>query len=346
MGVADLVDGQGRRLRGRPERQVPGGGRARRRCSEAARVLAREARRDGGGEQRGPDGGVLREGHAAPGGPACAGLRAGGARRAGSSPCCPPRPLRNVGRAPAAGRDRRPPALARSTAARSTGTDPVTQGGGDAQARRRRALLRLRLQDHRRSRTPAASALFRVYSGTLQVRHHRPQRHPRRGRARGHLELLQGKTPDAGARDPGRRHRRGGQAEGDADRRHAVPTRRTRSSTRRWSSPSRPPPSPSSPRRAATRTRSRPPCTGSWRRTRCCKLSRDAADPRDAALGHGPAPHRGGGGASCASATRSRSTSRSRRSPTARRSRARRRATGATRSRRAATASSATARSA
>ncbi len=76
------------------------------------------------------------------------------------------------------------------------------------------------------------------------------------------------------------------------------------------------------------------------------RVSRDAQTHEMLLSGHGPAPHRGGRRAACASATRSRSTSRSPRSPTGRRSRARPRRTGATRSRRAATASSATAGSA
>ena len=85
---------------------------------------------------------------------------------------------------------------------------------------------------HRRSARGPHLAVPRLLRHA-QGRQHGAQHHPRRGRARGRAGAAAGQDADAGAGDPGRRHRRGGQAQGDADRRHAVPTRRTRSSTRR-----------------------------------------------------------------------------------------------------------------
>ena len=164
-------------------------------------------------------------------------------------------------RASAPGRDRRPPALARRP----------RRGGGHRsrqEGRRSRASPRRTRRSPRSSsrpspiRTPGASPLPRLLRH-VQVRHHGAQHHPRRApSASATCELLQGKTQTPVPEIQAGRHRRGGQAQGDADRRHPVrqgaPDRRTR----RSSTPSRPPPSPWSPRRAATRTRSRPRCTG------------------------------------------------------------------------------------
>ena len=63
--------------------------------------------------------------------------------------------------------------------------------------------------------------MFRVVSGTLEVRLDRPQQDQGRARAPRHLRAAAGKDADAGARDQGRRSRRGRQAEGHADQRHA-----------------------------------------------------------------------------------------------------------------------------
>ena len=76
-----------------------------------------------------------------------------------------------------------------------------------------------------------------------------------------------GQDADPGAGTEGRRHRRGGQAEGDPDQRHAgrrqgdhhLPADHLARAGAR--------PTPSSRRAAATRTRSAPPCTASRRRT-------------------------------------------------------------------------------
>ena len=83
---------EGPALRGRRERQVPGG-RDSRGAGGGREGLAREARRDGRREQRGADGGVLREGHAL-GGAAREGAAGAPWARAGSSRCCPPRRCR------------------------------------------------------------------------------------------------------------------------------------------------------------------------------------------------------------------------------------------------------------
>ena len=147
---------EGPRLRRRRERQVRGGGHPGGPAG-GREGLAREARRDGGREQRGADGGVLREGHAPPGASsprACARRW----RRGRSSRCSRPPPLLNVGR-PRRSSTRswtccpRPP-----TAARRSGTRPGAKDEVGARAGRRRAAVGLRLQDASSTRTPGASA--------------------------------------------------------------------------------------------------------------------------------------------------------------------------------------------
>ncbi len=287
----DLVDREGPGLRRRRERQVPGRGRPRRAQQGHGEVLAREARGDGRRERRGAHGGVLREGHADAG----ASSRGACGRRwwpGRSSPCCPPRPSQNAGVHAAPRRDRGP---APSPADRGevTGTDPATKAETSRKPAADAPLSAFVFKTHRRPPRRPHLALPRLL-GHAQGRLGGAQLEPRRGGARGLAAAAPGQGPDPGPGDPGRRHRRGGQAQGDADGRHARRQGRPRSSTRRSSSRSRPLPSPSSPRPAATRTRSRPRCSACRRRTRSCASPR-RADPRDAALGHGPAPRRGGG---------------------------------------------------
>ena len=78
--------GQGPRLRGRRERKARVG-RGSGRAGGDGQGLAREARRDGRREQRGADGGVLREGQPL-GGAAGEGAAQRHRARAGSTPCC------------------------------------------------------------------------------------------------------------------------------------------------------------------------------------------------------------------------------------------------------------------
>ena len=249
------------------------------------------------------------------------------------------------GAAPAARRDRGPAALARGPR-RGQGHRPRQQG-----ARRRagptsgRPFSAFVFKTHRRPARRPHLALPRVLRHA-EGRQHRAQHHAATWpSAWARLVLLQGKTqtpvPEIQAGDIGAR----GQAQGDPDRRHA----RRQGAPHRLSG-ARLPGARHHLRHRAQDARRRgqdlrgaaPPDGGG---PGAAALAR-RADPRDAALRHGPAPRRGGRWAGCASATRSRSTSRSPRSPTGRRSRPRRRATAGTRSRPAATASSATARSA
>ena len=269
----------------------------------------------------------------------------GGAARASSSRCCPPRRCATSACTRCWTRSStccpRPP-----TAARSTGTDPAHKTEITRKPAPDAPALRLRVQDRSPTRTPAASALFRVYSGHAQVRHARCTTPPATcPSAWARLELLQGKTqtpvPEIQAGDIGAVAKLKETQTGDTlcDKAHPIvypPRRLPRAGhhLRHRAQDAR--------RRGQDLRRAAPPDGGGPGPEALARR----ADPRDAALGHGPAPHRGGGRRGCASATRSRSTSRSRRSPTGRRSRARPRATAATRSRPAATASSATARSA
>ena len=252
-------DGEGRRLRRRPERQVPGRGRARRRSRRRRRSwreklveMVAESNEDLMEEFF--EKGTLTQDDLA------RGLRQ--AVLAGRIfPVLPASSLRNVGMHPLLDAHRRPAALARGPR-RGDGHRPRrSKAEATRKPGRRRAPLRVRLQDHRRPHAGRIT-LFRVYSGTHEVRQHRAQRHPRRGGARGRrwsCSRARRQTPVAG--DPGRRHRRGGQAQGDADRRHALRQGAPHRLPARRASRSRPPPSPSSPRPAATRTRSRPRCT-------------------------------------------------------------------------------------
>ena len=137
--------------------------------------------------------------------------------------------------------------------------------------------------------------LFRVVSGTLKsdsTVHNMTRDTPER---LGHLLAAAGQDADARARDQGRRPRRGRQAEGHADQRHArrqgrpvhVPADHVPGAGAR--------PTPSSRRAAATKTRSAPRCTGSRKRIRRIQLQPRPADQGAAALGPGPAAHRGHG---------------------------------------------------
>ena len=158
-----------------------------------------------------------------------------------------------------------------------------------------RALLRLRVQDHRRPPRRPHQPLPRLLRHA-QVRQHRPQLHPRRRRARGRAwsccrarprRRCPRSRPATWARWPSSRRR----------------TPATRCATRRI--PSSIPPLVFPEPRHHLRHRAQDP------RRRGQDLHRPAphhgggpgpaalprrADPRDAALGHGPAPHRGGGG--------------------------------------------------
>ena len=71
---------------------------------------------------------------------------------------------------------------------------------------------------------------FKVCSGVVKNDANLQQRPQRRRRAAGAHRLPDGQDHPAGHRIARRRHRRGGQAEGNADRRHALPTRARRSS--------------------------------------------------------------------------------------------------------------------
>ena len=311
---------EGGRLRRRRERQVPADGRARR-AAGGGEDLAREARGDGGGEQRGADGGVLREGNALPGRSSprgCGGAVAAGQGLPGAARLVAPQ--RRRPRRPR--RDRGPRCPRPRTAARSKGTDPATK----AEASRKpaadaplSAFVFKTLVDPHAGRI----SLFRVYSGTLKSDSRRPQREPRR--------------------------RRSAWARCCCSRARPRPrSRRSRPATSaRWPSSRTPRPATPWPTRRspivyppvvfpepATTFAIEPKTRGDEDKISTAlhrlhgggpgpaRLAR-RADPRDAALGHGPAPHRGGGRRACASATRSRSTSRSPRSPTGRRSRAR-----------------------
>ena len=182
-GIVDLVTEKASRLRRRRERQVPGRRRPRGRRRRRRRP-AREAGGDGGREQRGAHGGVLREGHPRP----RSSSRRGCARRWWHGQVFPVHSrLRDAQRGRARGprRDRGPPALARGPG-RGQGHRPRHEGRGVAAAGRRRAALGLRVQDPgrparrphlhlprllghaqgglRRSTTPARDAAERVGS--------------------------------------------------------------------------------------------------------------------------------------------------------------------------------------
>ena len=218
----------------------------------------------------------------------------GACSRAGSSPCCPPPRMRNVGMHP----------LLDAIVDLLPEPGGPRRGGGH-RSRHARPRSRASRRPTRPSppsssrpsptRTPAASASSastRGRSSPTPPCTTRPATWPS---AWAHLELLRGQDPDPGAR----RSRPATSARWPSSRtpRPATrcATRRTRSSTRRWSTPSRPPPSPSSPRRAATRTRSPPRCTGIMEEDPVLRLSRDAQTHEMLLSGHGPAPHRGRG---------------------------------------------------
>ena len=268
MGVADLVAREGRRLRRRPERQVRDG---------------RDPRRPaGGGEARGATSSsrwspratkALMEEFFEKGTLAADDARAGlrSAVLAGRIfPVLPASSLRNVGGAPAARRlvDLLP--VARRSRRGDGAATPRPGGDRRASPTAEAPALGVRVQDASSTRTPAGISLFRVYSGTLKSDSHGPQHHARRGRAAGLAAAAAGQDPDPGARDPGRRHRRGGEAQGDADRRHArgqgapdrLPAGRVpgaRHHLRDRAEDAR--------RRRQDLDRAAPPA---WRRTRCC----------------------------------------------------------------------------
>ena len=310
---------------------------------EDAATLAREARRDGRGEQRRPDGGVLREGHAARRRTSCAAC-ARACWRGRSSPSCPPPRCATSG-------------CTRSWTPSSTCCPrPVDRGRGGGHRPATRAEI---------TREPPPTApfsafvfktvadphagrisLFRVYSGTFK------SDSTVYNSTRDALERV-GHLRAAGGQDARSRCRRSRPATSARWPSSRTRTPATRCATRR--SPSCYPPvvypEPATTFAIEPKTRGDEDKISSalhrlMEEDPVLRLTRDPQTHELLLTGHGPAAHRGRGRQAEASATRSRSTSRSRRSPTARRSRARRRATGGTRSRPAATASSATARSA
>ena len=318
---------------------LPAGGRGRR------RQLAREARRDGGGEQRGPDGGVLREGHAAAGGHR-ARAAPGACCAAGSSPSFPPRRMRNVGMhplldaivdlLPSPGRPRR----------RSPATDPATKARSHAPSRRRRRRSPPSCSRPSPTRTPGRVSLFRVYSGTFKsdstvhntTRDAAGARGPPRAAARARPRAP---VPEMQAGDIG--------AVAKLKDTHTGDTLCDKAQPIVFAPVVYPEPATTFAMEPKTRgdedkisVRAAPAHGGG---SRCCGSPATRRPTRCCSPGWASSTSRWWS-ASCASATRSRSTSRSRRSPTGRRSRPRRRATAATRSRPAATGSSATARSA
>ncbi len=105
-------------------------------------------------------------------------------------------------------------------------------------------------------------SVFRVYSGVFKSDSTVHNANRDTAERVGHLELLAGQDPDAGAGDPGGRPGGGGQAQGDADRGYALRQGASHRVSPARASRSPPRPSPSSPRPGATRTRSRRPCTG------------------------------------------------------------------------------------
>ena len=153
---------------------------------------------------------------------------------------------------------------------------PAAEGArsGDAEVERpisdKEPRRGLRLQDHRRSlrRPPLVlQGVLRRVEERRRTGLERPQRQP--GTPGAHRRAA-GQDDHAGERTPRRRHRRRGQAEGRAHRRHAVPRRATRSRSRRSRCPSRPSPTPSPPRAATTRTAWATPCRGSSKRIPAC----------------------------------------------------------------------------
>ena len=176
-------------------------------------------------------------------------------------------------------------------------------------------------------------SLFRVYSGTLKADSHVHNTSRDVDERVGSIFLLEGKNQTPVAGDPGRGPRRGGQAQGDPDRRHP-----RRQGAARSSIPPSIFPEPATTFAIEPKTRGDDDkisaalhrlmeedpvirgCPATRRPTRCCSRAWASSTSR-------------WWWGSSGSATRSRSTSRSRRSPTARRSRARPRGTGGTRSR-------------
>ena len=269
----------------------------------------------------------------------------GGAARASVFPVLPASSMRNVGVHPLLDAivDLLPSPVDRGEV---DGHGPRQEEPSHAPARAGRAVLRLRLQDHRRPPRRAHHASS-ASTPARQVGHARSTTPPATCAERvGHLELLQGKNADARCR----RSRRATSARWPSSRRRrpATPcaTRRTPSSTRRWSIPE-----------PATTFAIEPKTRGDEDKISAAlhrlmeedpvlQLSRDAQTHEMLLSGMGqlhievvvgtPAQALQGRGQPQEAA----------RSPTGRRSRARPRATAATRSRPAATASSATARSA
>ena len=139
------------------------------------------------------------------------------------------------------------------------------RGGDRDEGRRRR--VRVRLEDGRRSVRRTDHAVPRALGhaeGGLDA----AQRRPRHAGAARPPDPAAGQVADQRPGDQGRRHRRGGQAEGDADERRRSPTRVRRSRSRRSPSRRRSSRTRSSRRAAATRRRSAPRCTGCRRKTR------------------------------------------------------------------------------
>ena len=110
----------------------------------------------------------------------------------------------------------------RAVAGRAAGQG-ATKGGQEVEVTRRPTAARTRRSSGRPSptRSPAASRMFRVMSGSLKADttvYNLTKETPER---LGHLVAAAGQDADRRARAQGRRHRRRRQAEGDADQRHA-----------------------------------------------------------------------------------------------------------------------------
>ena len=343
-GIVDLVSREGAALRGRRERQVPGGGGPRgagRRRPKAWREKLVEMVAESNEElmEEFFEKGTLSEEQ----------LGEGAARapsaRAGSVPVLPASSLRNVGVHAAPRRDRGPAAVARGPRRGRRAVDPRARPRPHAQAGGRRAALGVRLEDARRPARRPHQPVPRLL-GHAQVRLGASTTRAATSAERvGSLLLLQGKAQTQCPRSrpatsaPSRSSRTPRPATRSRDKAHPIVYPQGRLPGARHHVRDR---AQDARRRRQDLDRAAAADGGGPGAARLARR----ADPRDAALGRGPAPHRGRRRAACASATRSRSTSRSRRSRTARRSRPRPRATAATRSRPAATASSATARSA
>ena len=182
------------------------------------RQRARGADRDGRRGRREADGEVLRGRHADRRG---AGRRACAARRSPAKlfPLVCTSALAQHRRAAAARRDRRLPAVARRPAVQGRSTRTAAEV---ARAGRREGAAPRRSSGRRSPiRSPAASRCSASCPACSSPTRRSTTRRKDAPERLGHLHAAAGQDADARARDQGRRPRRGRQAEGHADQRHA-----------------------------------------------------------------------------------------------------------------------------